>query len=139
MTPEPKAEPVDQADQVALPPSTCPGARQHLKTALLQSIPAPAVPQSPGFRSGRWGHGPGPLTLGVISKFCDSRLSLGYVGQKGSGPISWLLGTSHTQWLVLRWTTLFASQGLRVGRRAMSVTECVGWTYPGCVPLGKIF
>lgn len=81
VTPEPRAETVDWAGQVALPPSTCLDARQHLKTAMLQDIPAPAMAQasgnvggarapSLGFRSRRWGHG--PLALGYISEFCGS-------------------------------------------------------------------
>lgn len=32
----------------SLPPITCPGTRQHLKTTALQDIPAPAMTQSPG-------------------------------------------------------------------------------------------
>lgn len=76
---------------------------------------------------------PGALTLGVISKFCDSRLNLGYVGQKVSGPISWLLGTSYTQWLMCAGQLYLLPKVFMVRRRAMSVTECVGQTYPGCV------
>lgn len=63
VTPEPEAEPrhcqVDTA-KWTLPSTTCSGARQHLKSTMLQDIPAPSTAQSPGLRSYMCGTVQGP-------------------------------------------------------------------------------